>query len=176
MKKETKNLSSVHGRSKKITLYTTRGALIGSLYVVLTLIASIVGLSSGVIQFRISEALCILPIFLPEAIPGLFIGCIISNLIAEGVIWDIIFGSFATLIGAIGARLLRKLPERFIWVATLPTVLANMLIVPFVLIYAYGVPDAFPYLMLTVGIGELVCASGLGYLLYLTIKKRNFKF
>ena len=162
--------------TKKITLYTTRGALIAALYVVLTLVSSLMGLSSGAIQFRISEALCVLPIFLPEAIPGLFIGCAVSNLIAGGVVWDIIFGSIATLIGAIGARLLRNLPKKLIWIATLPTVIANMLIVPFVLIYAYGTPEAYPFLCLTVGIGEIVCAGILGYFLYLTIKKYNFRF
>ena len=87
--------------TKQITLYTTRGALIAALYVVLTLLASVMGLSSGVIQFRFSEALCILPLFFPEAVPGLFIGCLISNLMSPNVvIWDIIFGSLATLIGA----------------------------------------------------------------------------
>ena len=166
----------MNGKTKKITLYTTRGALIGALYVVLTLVSAAVGLSSGVIQFRISEALCILPIFMPEAIPGLFVGCIISNLIAGGVIWDIIFGSLATLIGALGARLLRNLPKKLAWIAAFPTVLSNAIIVPFVLMYAYGAPDSYFYLMLTVGIGELVCALGLGYLLYLTVKKYNFKF
>lgn len=154
----------------KITLYTTRGALIAALYVILTELSTLIGLSSGAIQFRISEALCILPIFFPEAIPGLFIGCIISNLMVPGiVIWDIVFGSLATLIGAVGARLLMKLPERLKWMATLPTILANMIIVPLVLIYAYGAPDSYPFLMLTVGVGEIVCAgaggSGLYYLL-----------
>ncbi len=166
MKKET----------KKITLYTTRGALVGALYVVLTLISSLFGLSSGVIQFRISEALCILPIFMPEAIPGLFIGCAISNLIAGGVVWDVIFGSLATLIGAIGARLLRTLPNKLLWLSPLPTILANALIVPFVLRYAYGAPDAFPFLILTVAVGEIVCAGIGGYILCLTLKKYNFKF
>ena len=71
----------------------TRGALIASLYVALTYLASIFGLSSGVIQFRISEALTILPVFMPEAIPGLFIGCILSNLITPAVHpLDIVFG------------------------------------------------------------------------------------
>ena len=158
-------------KSKKIALYTARGALIGALYVVLTLLSALFGLSSGVIQFRISEALCILPIFMPEAIPGLFIGCIVSNLIAGGVVWDIVFGSVATLIGAILARVLRKLPDKLIWVTTLPTVLANTIIVPFVLIYAYGAPDSYAFIALTVFIGEAVCALCLGTALYFTVKK-----
>ena len=159
--------------TKQLTLYTTRGALIAALYVVLTLLASLFGLSNGVIQFRISEALCILPIFFPEAIPGLFIGCFISNLMVPGaVIWDIIFGSVATLIGAIGARLLaRWLTHKLMWVATIPTILANVIIVPFILIYAYGSPDSYDFIALTVGIGEIVCAGIGGSALYYVLKK-----
>ena len=162
--------------SKKLALYTSRGAIVATLYVVLTTLASLAGLSSGVIQFRISEALCILPIFLPEAVPGLFIGCLLSNLLVPGVaIWDIIFGSIATLIGAIGARLMRNLPEKYKWSATLPTILANMIIVPLVLIYAYGLDEgmdnAYIFFMLTVGLGEVVCAGVGGSALYYVLNK-----
>ena len=162
-------------KKKNLTLYTTRGALIAAVYVALTAIASMVGLASGAIQFRISEALCILPIFMPEAIPGLFIGCLISNILSGCVVWDVIFGSLATLIGAVGARLLMRLPERFKWVCTLPTILANAIIVPFVLIYAYGVPDAYFILMLSVALGEIVCAGVGGSALYYFIKKRGMR-
>lgn len=158
----------------KSTLYLTRGALIAALYVALTYVASIFGLSSGVIQFRISEALCILPIFMPEAVMGLFIGCILSNLLTGALLWDIIFGSLATLIGAFFTRMMKPLPEKLKWIATLPPVISNAVIVPFVLIYAYGVPDAYFYLFITVGIGEIVCAAGLGSLLYYTLRKYNF--
>ncbi len=158
--------------TKNLTLYTTRGALIAALYVALTSLATAVGMSSGVIQFRISEALCILPIFFPEAIPGLFVGCFISNLMVPGaVIWDIIFGSLATLIGAVGARLLMSVPEKYKWVATLPTIVANMVIIPPVLILAYGAPDSYWFLMLTVGIGEIVCAGVLGSGMYYVLRK-----
>ena len=153
------------------TLYLTRGAMIAAIYVAITWLCSVVGLSSGVIQFRISEAMCILPIFFPEAVPALFIGCMLSNIIAGGVIWDIIFGALATLIGAIFARLLRKLPERLIWIATVPTLLANAIIVPFVLIYAYGSTDAYFFIAATVGLGELVCACIGGTALYFSTKK-----
>ena len=163
-------------KNKQLTRYTTRGALIAAMYVVLTWLASMMGLSSGVIQFRFSEALCILPVFMPEAIPGLFIGCLISNIIAGGVVWDVVFGSIATLIGAIGARLLMKLPEKLKWAVTIPTVLANMVIVPLVLIYAYGAPDSYAYLMLTVGIGEIACAGFGGAGLYYLLKKTNLKY
>lgn len=163
-------------RTKQNTLYLTRGALIAALYVVLTQLASMMGLSSGVIQLRFSEALCILPIFMPEAIPGLFIGCLISNILAGGVFWDVVFGSIATLIGAFGAYLLRKMPEKFMWVATLPTVISNMLIVPPVLMYAYGVTDSFGFLAMTVGIGEIICAGIGGSGLYYLLKRNNLQW
>ena len=152
------------------TRYLTRGALIASLYVGLTYVSTVFGLSSGAIQFRISEALCILPIFMPEAIPGLFIGCLVSNIVSGCVIWDIIFGSLATLIGAVGAHLLRNLPIKFMWAATIPNLLSNMVIVPFVLMYAYGVPGGFFLLSLSVGIGEIVCGVIGGSILYYSLK------
>lgn len=158
---------------KNTTLYLTRGALIAALYVALTYAAALFGLSSGVIQFRISEALTILPIFLPEAIPGLTIGCLIANLVSGSVVWDILFGALATFIGALGARIIGRMTKKHIWLATLPTIFSNVLIIPFVLIYAYGVPDAYLYLALTVGIGEIVCAGVLGTALGYSIKKSN---
>ena len=152
------------------TRQLTRGALIAALYVGLTYVATVFGLSSGAIQFRISEALLILPIFMPEAIPGLFIGCILANIVSGCVIWDIVFCSLATLIGAWGAYMLRKVPNKFKWVATLPNMIANMVIVPFVLMYAYGVEDGFFALAFSVGIGELVCGVIGGTILYYSIK------
>ena len=156
--------------TRTATIRLTRGSIIAALYVALTFCAAIFGLSSGVIQFRLSEMLCILPLFLPEAIPGLFVGCILSNLLTGAAFWDVIFGSVATLIGAVGARLLRNLPEKLIWLSTVPTLLANALIVPGVLILAYGVPDSYIFLVLTVGLGELVCACFGGYVLYRFVK------
>lgn len=158
-------------KKKKGVLYLTRGAMIAACYVVLTYVANLFGLANGAIQFRISEALCILPVFLPEAVPGLFIGCLISNLITAGNPFDVVFGALATLIGAYGAWLLRKLPNKLLWLATLPTVLANMLIVPPVLIFAYGAEDAYLWLVLTVGIGEIVCAAIGGTVLGYALKK-----
>ena len=159
---------------KTSTLYLTRGALIAALYVALTYASSLFGLSSGVIQFRISEMLCILPVFLPEAVVGLTIGCFIANLATGALIWDIIFGTVATFIGAVGAVLVRKLPQKLLWLAPIPTVLSNSIIIPFVLIYAYGVSDAYPFLMLTVAIGETVCAFILGLLLCCSLKKTKY--
>lgn len=153
MKKRTKNL--------------VMGALIAALYVVLTMLANALGLSSQVIQVRFSEALTILPVFTPAAIPGLFVGCLLANYVTGCVIWDILFGSIATLIGAVGTYLLRKNK----YLAVLPPILSNTIIVPFVLKYAYSVDDAIWIMFLTVGAGELISCGILGLLLHKTIEK-----
>ena len=149
------------------TVFLCQGAIIAALYVVLTYVAKLFGLDSGVIQVRVSEILCILPIFTPAAIPGLYLGCLISNLLTGAVWLDIIAGPIATLIGALGTYLLKKYPI----VATLPPVAANALIVPFVLAYGYGVEEAIPFMMLTVGIGEVISVCVLGTGLYFSLKK-----
>ena len=159
---------------KNSTLFLTRGALIAAMYVALTYLTALFGLDKGVVQFRLSEALCILPAFMPEAVLGLYIGCLIANILTGCVVWDIIFGSLATLIGAIGARLLRKLPAKLAWLIPLPTVLANAAIIPFVLIYAYGVPDAYIFILATLTLGEVVCALSLGTALYHVLQKNKF--
>ena len=161
-----RNVRRVTGSTRKLT----RGALIAALYVGLTYVSTIFGLSSGAIQFRISEALCILPIFMPEAIPGLFIGCIVANIVSGCVLWDVVFCSIATLIGALGAYMLRGIPTRIKWLATLPNMISNMVIVPFVLMYAYGVEAGFFALALSVGIGEAVCGVIGGTTLYYAVK------
>ena len=145
------------------------GAITAALYVVLTAISAAVGLSSGAIQFRISEALCILPAFTPAAIPGLAVGCFLSNLLAGGILLDAVFGTLATLLGGLGTYLLRK--NR--WLAGACPIIANMLIIPWVLRYGYGVPTPYWTLALTVGIGEFVCAGIGGQVLYTVIKKRK---
>ena len=157
---------------KNKTAFLTKSAVIAALYVVLTELSALLGISSGVIQFRLSEMFSVLPIFTPAAIPGIFIGCFISNIFAGGVIWDVVFGSLASLIGAVGAWYLRK---KSIYLAPVPTVLANMLIIPFVLRYAYGAEGAIPFFMLTVGIGEIVTAGILGVFLAKTLKKHRIE-
>lgn len=141
--------------------------IIAALYVVLTMISAMLGLSSGVIQFRISEALTILPYFTPAAIPGLFLGCLIANILSGSIVVDVIFGSVATLIGAIGSYILRK----YKYLVALPPVISNMVIVPFVLKYAYHLDDAMWFMAITVGIGELVCCCGLGNMLLYSADK-----
>ena len=157
--------------TKKGVAYLTRGAMIAACYVALTYLAHLFGLANGTIQFRISEALCILPVFLSEAVPGLFAGCLISNMITSFNPADVVFGAIATLIGAVGARLLRNLPTKLLWLATIPTVVANMLIVPPVLIFAFGAEEAYLWLVFTVGVGELVCAAIGGTLLGYALKR-----
>ena len=138
------------------TAFMTQAAMIAAIYVVLTIVFAPFGF--GEVQVRISEALTILPMFTPAAIPGLFIGCIIANLFGRAIVLDVVFGSLATLIGAVGTYLLRKNK----WLAPIPPIVANALIVPFVLKYGYAVPLPIPFMMLTVGVGEVISCGILG--------------
>ena len=148
--------------------FLCRGALVAALYVVLTWLCALVGLDKGVIQLRLSEALCVLPAFTWAAVPGLFVGCLLANLLTGSALPDVVFGSLATLIGALGAYLLRRRK----WLVPLPTVLANALIIPFVLRFAYGAEGTIPYFMLTVGAGEVISAYICGMLLYAALVRR----
>lgn len=157
----------------KNVLRLTQAAMIAAIYVVLTYFINAFGLANGAIQIRISEALTILPIFTPAAIPGLFVGCLISNILTGCMALDVVFGSLATLIGAVGTYLLRK--TKFVF--TLPPVLANAIIVPLVLKYVYGLEDAVWYLVLTVGAGEVLSICVLGMVLKgMLWKHRNVIF
>ncbi len=140
----------------KNTAFITHAAAIAAIYVVLTLVFA--PISYGEVQVRISEALTILPFFMPAAVPGLFIGCFIANFIGGAVLPDVIFGSIATLIGALGTYALRG--NR--WLAPLPPIISNTLIVPLVLKYAYGVPLSLPLLMVFIAIGEIISCYVLG--------------
>lgn len=151
-------------KSKKL-VFICQAAVIAALYVVLTYVFS--AFASGVIQVRVSEALTVLPAFTPAAIPGLVIGCLLSNTLTGCVLLDIIFGSVATLIGALGSYALR----RHTWLVPIPPIVSNMIIVPFVLRFAYGATDAFPFMMATVGAGEIISCYLLGMILYGALKK-----
>ena len=153
-------------KSKKL-VFICQAAVIAALYVVLTYVFS--AFASGVIQVSVSEALTILPAFTPAAIPGLVIGCLLSNTLTGCVLLDIIFGSVATLIGALGSYALR----RHTWLVPIPPIVSNMIIVPFVLRYAYGATDAFPFMIATVGAGEIISCYLLGMILYGALKKVN---
>ena len=153
--------------------FITQAAVIAAVYVVLTLAINAFDLASGAIQVRISEALTILPYFTPAAIPGLFVGCLLSNFLTGAPIWDVVFGSLATLLGAAGTYMLRRQK----WLAPLPPVIANILIIPPVLHFAYGLPGGIPFFMLTVGIGEVISCGILGMLLlFLPQKYRHIIF
>ena len=152
------------------TQHLTRAAIIAALYVALTYVASLFGLSSGVIQLRLSEALTVLPVFTSAAIPGLYIGCLLANLLTGAAPYDVLFGSLATLIGAVGTYLFRRAPRV---IATVPPILANTVIVPFILIWVYEVPDALWFLFLTIFIGEALSAGVLGVLVYSVVNKNK---
>ena len=150
----------------KKALFITQAAVIAALYVVLVVVFNYI--SFGPIQFRVAEALTILPYFTPAAIPGLFIGCILANVIGGAVVWDILFGSIATLIGAVFTYLLRKKSK---FLAPLPPVLANTIIVPWVLKYAYGAEEMVWFMAVTVGIGEILACYVLGMILLFALNK-----
>ncbi len=153
---------------KNKELYLAYAGLIAAVYVVLTFVFA--PISFGEVQVRVAEALTILPVFTPAAVPGLFVGCLLGNTLGGAALPDIIFGSLATLAGAIGTRMLRKAHP---FLAPVPPILANTIVVPWVLKYAYGVDLPIPFMMLTVGIGEVVSCGVLGLVLYTVLKRRS---
>ncbi|MBC8572903.1 QueT transporter family protein [Jingyaoa shaoxingensis] len=153
----------------KGTLFMVQAAAIAAVYVVLTTVFA--AFSFGEVQVRISEALTILPVFTPAAIPGLFVGCLISNFLGGAILLDVIFGSIATLIGAVFTWKLRNSSK---WLAPLPPIVANAIIVPFTLYYGYGVNLPIPFMMLTVGIGEVISCGVLGMILYGALNKYRY--
>lgn len=150
----------------KKTAFMTQAAMIAAIYVVLTYLFA--PFSFGEIQVRISESLTILPLFTPAAIPGLFIGCLIGNILGGAILPDIIFGSLATLIGAIFTYLLRK-QNRFLGV--LPPILANTIMIPLILRYAYGINLPLSVLMLTIAAGEILSCGILGMVVYCALRR-----
>ena len=133
----------------KSVLFLAQGAIIAALYVALTFVFA--PISFREIQVRIAEALTILPVFTPAAIPGLFLGCLLGNIMGGAMLPDVIFGSLATL----------------------PPILSNTLIIPFVLRYAYMIELPIPLMMLTVCIGEILSCGVLGMLLYFVLDKKR---
>ena len=148
--------------------FMAQAAMIAAVYVALTVVFAPISFSE--IQVRVAEALTILPVFTPAAIPGLFIGCLIGNIAGGALVPDIIFGTLATLIGAFGTWKLRRAHP---FLAPVPPILANTVIVPFVLKYAYEVPLPVPFMMLTVGAGEILSCGVLGMLLYYALRSRR---
>lgn len=172
-------------RDKKV-LYITQSAVIAALYVVLTVLFAPISFKE--VQVRISEMLTVLPFFTPAAVPGLFVGCIIANMLGGAIPLDIVCGSLATLAGACGTWMIGKAARnrkadgsRVLaltrTVSTLPPVIANIIVVPLVLYYGYGVNLPIPLQMVTVGIGEVVSCTLLGGILMTVLEKyRNHIF
>ncbi len=154
--------------TNKKTLFLAQAAIIAAMYVALTY--AFAPISFKEVQVRISEALTILPLFTPAAIPGLFVGCVIGNFFGGAILPDILFGSLATLAGAFFTWKLRNATP---FLAPVPPIIANMLVVPFVLKYAYGVPLPIPLMMLTVGLGEVISCGVLGMLLYFALRSHK---
>lgn len=147
----------------------TKSAVIAALYVALTLM--VYPVAFGSLQFRISEAMTVLPLLMPEAVLGLFAGCVIANLLSPNiVILDVIFGSLATLTAAlITSRVRNK------WLAPLPPVIVNAVIVGAVITYSMSAGESFAavfaYNAFTVGVGQGVVCYGLGIPLLVIMKK-----
>ncbi len=164
----------------KRTQYLTQGALIAALYTILTLLAASVNLAYGPFQFRFSEALTILPIFTPAAIPGLAIGCLLSNIWSGYGIWDMVFGTLATLLAAVGTRMVRNIRFKNLpLLAPLPPVLFNAVIVGLeITILSPGgfLWPTFGSMALSVGAGELVVCYALGLPLAAALEKTGVKF
>ena len=152
----------------KKTRLMTESALIAAVYVALVLLFK--PISFGAIQFRIAEALCILPFFSLSAVPGLALGCLLGNFFSGAAMPDVLFGTLATLLAAILSYKLRDINK---WLVCLPPILANAIIVPFGLQYAYGVPDGYFFLFATVGIGEILAVGVLGNILLLALEGRK---
>ena len=150
----------------------TRAAMVAAIYCVLTLMFQ--PISYGHVQFRISEALTLLPVLMAEAVPGLFIGCILANLLGGAMWYDVVFGSIATLLAAICTRRLRDIPAAG---AAMP-VLFNGAIVGPVVYFAYskapGGAFSLPLLLKDVGsvaVGEAVVCFALGLAMVSALKK-----
>jgi len=145
--------------------------IIAALYAVLSYFSSVFGIAFGPVQCRFSEALCVLPFLTPAAVPGLFVGCLVSNLLSPYGALDIVFGSLATLLAALWTAKVRRT-----WLAPLPPVVCNALLVGAV-ITVQQVPSelflgTFAYNALTEGLGEALACYVLGGLL-LKVLSRN---
>lgn len=152
------------------TKFIAQAAIIAAFYVVMTYVTNLFGLANGAVQVRVSEALTVLPYFTFSAVPGLFVGCLIANIVTGCSVIDVIFGSLATLIGALGTYALKKHK----YLAPIPPIAANTIIVPIVIMVTSGTELNFWYIAFTVFIGELISCGLLGtYLIKLLEKRKN---
>lgn len=141
----------------KNTKFLIQASVIAAVYAVLTIM--LMPFSYGIMQVRVSEALTVLPCFTPAAIPGLFIGCLVSNMLGPYGPMDMVLGSSATLIAAVFSYYLKRTPL----LVPLPPVVANGVIIGSMLHFAYEVPLPLAVCMLWVAAGELIACYGLGY-------------
>ncbi|MEG2701379.1 MAG: QueT transporter family protein [Clostridia bacterium] len=143
-------------------------AIVAALYCGLTL--AFQAISFGALQFRVSEALTLLAALFPQAVPGLALGCLLSNLLGGANVYDIVFGTLATLMAAMLTWQLR----RNVWLAALPPVLVNAVVVGLILTYAYGI-NALALNMLTVGVGQAVVCYALGVPMLKGLKRLDLR-
>ena len=153
--------------------HIVKAGLVAALYSVLTIILA--PISFGLIQCRVSEALCVLPAVMGSSVPGLALGCLVANLLTGAPVYDVVFGSLATLIGALGTSILSK-RDMPVWTLPLPSIISNALIVGTVLAFVYEVPASLPVCMLSVAAGEAVATYALGLPFLYLIRKKNWDF
>lgn len=159
---------------KFTTKELTLAALVAALYTVLSYFGNVFGLTYGPIQCRFAEALCVLPFLFPSTVYGLFVGCLLTNLMSTVGALDIVLGSLATLLAAVWTR---RMPHRFL--APLPPVLCNGVIIGAMIAwYEVGFTRAFWNLFVfngvTVAVGELLACYGLGTLLLTALPRIPF--
>lgn len=146
--------------------FMTQAAMIAAIYVVLVFVFA--PISFGPVQIRVAEALTILPLFTPAAVPGVFIGCLIGNLLSPGmIVIDIVFGSLATLLAAIISYKLRDNK----YLVPIPPIAINMIVVPYIIKYGYGVPMPIFLSALAVGVGQVISCYGLGFILIKVLER-----
>lgn len=136
--------------------------LFAAMYVALTALSALFGLDKGVIQFRLSEVLTVIPFVCIPAIPGIAVGCVISGILFGATPIDIVFGSLTTLLAAALTAVFGKKYRKAAWSAAIPPILLNSFSVPFILKYSYCVGEAYYFILITVFIGETVCAGLIG--------------
>ena len=160
-------------KMKKGTAYTVQGALIAALYSALTY--AVAPLSFGATQFRISEALTVLPVFTPAAIPGLAIGCVIANIGSPFGPIDIVLGTLATLLAALMTRLTRNIRFKNIPLLSLifPTLFNGIIIGAEIMMFTPEQAGIVGFFSCTSGValGEVVVCYTLGLLLFLGLER-----
>lgn len=155
-------------KKNNTTRFVAESAVIAAVYTALTL--AFAPISFGAIQFRIAEALCVMPYFTLAGVPGITLGCLLGNILGGAALPDIIFGTLATLLGAVLSYRLRTVSR---WLVCVPPILSNALIIPFVLRIAYGIQEGFLFLMGTVAAGEILAVGVLGGILMTALESRK---